>query len=108
MENGDKNFIHIKTKKAQTRLWIETRGLIQLKDKDIYNPEKYNKVPGITELDKNNNLNMVSEVIGSISLGIHDDTILRNKITIFAIWDYSHLILTITQTKRFRLRLTTN
>lgn len=88
----------------ETMLVLSSIGLLQkyvsfftlfeiLKNFALTIPEKYNSVPGITELDKNNNLNMVSEVIGSISLWIHDDPILKNKITNTGNWYQSNLTL---------------
>lgn len=52
-----------------------------LKHFSIAIPEAYAHLDAITELDKKNNLNMVSEAIGCKSLWIHDDPILKTKIT---------------------------
>lgn len=43
-------------------------------------PEKYRWLHGISELDMNNNLNFLSDLLGSTSLWIIEDTDLKNKI----------------------------
>lgn len=46
----------------------------------IHIPEKHNELHGISELDKNNNLNFLSSCMGNISLGIYENEDLRKKI----------------------------